>query len=79
LIPVGTGMGYQIAGLLSGSVFIEKVFSYPGLGRLFIDSIQTRDYTVVNALVLLFSALTALGTLLSDIIISYLDPRIRID
>ena len=78
LIPVGSGMGYQIAGLLSGSIFIEKIFSYPGMGRLFIDSVQRRDYAVVNALVLLFSALTILGTLLSDIIISYLDPRIRI-
>jgi len=78
LIPVGSGLGYQIAGLLSGSVFIEKIFSYPGMGRLFIDSIQRRDYAVVNALVLLFSSLTILGTLLSDIIISYLDPRIRI-
>ena len=78
LIPVGSGMGYQIAGLLSGSIFIEKVFSYPGMGRLFVDSIQRRDYAVANALILLFSALMVLGTLLSDIIICYLDPRIRI-
>lgn len=78
LLPVASSMGYEIAFLLSGSIFIEKVFSYPGMGNLFLESISRRDYAVVNALVLLFAVLTVVGTLLSDIIMSIVDPRIRI-
>lgn len=78
LLPVTSSMGYDIAFLLGGSIFIENVFSYPGMGRLFLESIQRRDYSVVNSLVILFAVLTVLGTLLSDIIMSIVDPRIRI-
>jgi peptide/nickel transport system permease protein len=78
LLPVASSMGYDITFLLGGSIFIENVFSYPGMGRLFLESIQRRDYAVVNALIILFAVLTVLGTLLSDIIMSIVDPRIRI-
>lgn len=78
LLPVASFMGYDIAGLLGGSIFIEKVFSYPGMGNLFLESIHRRDFAVVNALIILFAVLTVLGTLLSDIIMSIVDPRIRI-
>lgn len=78
LLPIASSMGYDIAFLLSGSIFIENVFSYPGMGNLFLESIQRRDYAVVNALIILFAVLTVLGTLLSDIIMSIVDPRIRI-
>lgn len=78
LLPVASFMGYDIAALLGGSIFIENVFSYPGMGKLFLESIQRRDYAVVNALIILFAILTVLGTLLSDIIMSIVDPRIRI-
>ncbi|MFU0828699.1 MAG: ABC transmembrane type-1 domain-containing protein [Lachnoclostridium sp.] len=78
LLPVASFMGYDIAGLLGGSIFIEKVFSYPGMGNLFLESISRRDYSVVNGLIILFAILTVLGTLLSDIIMSIVDPRIRI-
>jgi len=64
---------------LSGSVFIETIFGYPGMGELFISSINSRDYSVMNALVLLFGVLTLTGSLLSDIIMSIVDPRIRIE
>jgi oligopeptide ABC transporter, permease protein appB len=64
---------------LGGSIFIEKIFSYPGMGGLFVNSIITRDYSVVTALILLFGFLTLLGSLLSDIILSIVDPRIRIE
>lgn len=78
LLPVASSMGYDISFLLGGSLFIEYVFSYPGMGRLFLESIQRRDYAVVNALIILFAVLTVLGTLISDIIMSIVDPRIRI-
>ena len=64
---------------ISGSIFIERIFSYPGMGNLFISSIGSRDYSVVTALILLFGFLTLMGSLLSDIILSIVDPRIRIE
>lgn len=78
LLPVASSMGYAISGLLTGSIFIERIFSYPGMGQLFIEAIGQRDFAVVNALVIFFGALIVLGTLLSDIIITVVDPRIRI-
>ena len=62
----------------TGSMVIESVFSYPGMGKLFLDSIGQRDYTTLTALILLFGVLTLVGNLLSDIIMSIIDPRIRI-
>ena len=78
ILPIAAFFGYAITGLLGGSIFIEKIFSYPGMGGLFINSIVTRDYSVVTALILLFGFLTLFGSLLSDIILSIVDPRIRI-
>ena len=72
-------MGYTITGLISGSVITETIFTYQGMGQLFITSINTRDFTVMTALVLLFGTMTLLGTLLSDIIMIFVDPRIRIN
>src|SRR5699024_3195678 len=78
LIPVAAFFGYQITGLIGGTIFIENIFSYPGMGELFIESINLRDFSVVTSLVLLFGVATVLGALLSDIILSIVDPRIRI-
>lgn len=79
LLPIVAFFGFQITGLLGGSVFIESTFSYPGMGKLFLDSVLQRDYSVMTALVLLFGILTLLGSLLSDILMSVVDPRIRIE
>lgn len=78
LLPIASSMGYDVTFLLGGSIFIERVFSYPGMGNLFLESIVRRDYAVVNALIILFAILTVIGTLLSDIFMSLVDPRIRI-
>lgn len=79
LLPIAAFAGYSITGLLGGSIFIETVFSYPGMGLLFINSLTNRDYSVITALVLLFGILNLIGTLLSDIILSIVDPRVRIE
>lgn len=79
LLPIAAFFGFTITGLLGGSVLIETVFSYSGMGELFISSIQSRDYAVMNSLVLLFGVLTLFGSLLSDIIMMIVDPRIRIE
>lgn len=78
-IPIAAFLGFTITGLLGGSIFIETIFGYPGMGQLFITSIASRDYSVITALVMLYGFLTLLGSLLSDIILSIVDPRIRIE
>ncbi|MBD7942967.1 MULTISPECIES: oligopeptide ABC transporter permease [Psychrobacillus] len=79
LLPIAAFLGFTITGLLGGSIFIETIFGYPGMGQLFISSILSRDYSVITALVMLYGFLTLLGSLLSDIIMSIVDPRIRIE
>lgn len=79
LLPIAAFFGFTITGLLSGTVFIETIFAFPGMGELFISSISSRDYSVINTLVLLFGVLTITGSLLSDIFMSIVDPRIRIE
>lgn len=78
LLPIAAFIGFTITGLIGGSVFTETIFAYPGMGRLFIESITTRDFSVMVALTLLFGLMTLLGSLLSDIIMIFVDPRIRI-
>jgi|SRR5690625_447107 len=78
LLPIAAFFGYELTGLIGGSVFIESIFSYPGMGQLFLESIALRDYSVVTATTLLFGVAAVLGTLISDIILSIIDPRIRI-
>lgn len=78
LLPIAAFFGYEISMLITGTIFIEIIFAYPGMGQLFIESIMLRDYSVVNSIVLLFGVAAILGALLSDIILSIVDPRIRI-
>lgn len=78
LLPVVTVIGYRIAFLLSGTIVIENVFALPGLGQLFIESVNRVDYQVVQAIVLLLSVLVVAGNLLTDLVYGYIDPRIRI-
>ncbi|WP_281486700.1 oligopeptide ABC transporter permease [Lysinibacillus sphaericus] len=79
LLPIAAFLGFTITGLLGGSIFIETIFGFPGMGQLFIHSVTSRDYSVITALVMLYGFLALLGSLLSDIIMSIVDPRIRID
>jgi len=78
LLPVITLIGLQIGALLAGAVITEIVFSWPGLGQLTIESIQKRDYPVVQACILLISTTYVIVNTLTDIIYGLLDPRIRL-
>ncbi|BAC14569.1 oligopeptide ABC transporter permease [Oceanobacillus iheyensis HTE831] len=78
LLPIAAFFGWEITTLISGTIFIENIFGFPGMGALFLESITQRDYSVVTSLVLLFGIANILGALLSDIILSIVDPRIRI-
>jgi peptide/nickel transport system permease protein len=78
LLPVITLLGLQLGALLAGAVITETVFSWPGVGLLTIESIQTRDYPVLQACVLLISTTYVFVNLLTDIVYAWIDPRIRI-
>lgn len=78
LLPIAAFFGYEITGLIGGTIFVENIFSYPGMGKLFLESIVNRDYSVVTSVTLLFGIASILGALISDIILSIVDPRIRI-
>jgi peptide/nickel transport system permease protein len=78
LLPIAAFFGFEITNLIGGSIFIENIFGYPGMGQLLVESITLRDYTVLTATTLLFGVASILGALLSDIILSIVDPRIRI-
>src|SRR5215831_4634183 len=77
LIPVITMMGLQFGFLLGGSIVVEKVFNWPGLGRLLVDSVDMRDYPVIQALVLLFSLEFILINLIVDVLYGIINPVIR--
>ena len=77
LIPVVTVLGPLFAALVTGTFVTELVFSIPGLGRYFVNSISNRDYTVIMGTVLLYAVFLVLSNLVVDIIYGFLDPRIR--
>ena len=76
MIPFVTLLGLTLPGILSGSIILEQIFNWPGMGQLFFDSLNVRDYPVIMALTLMFSVMTLLGQLLADILYSVADPRI---
>ena len=79
LIPVITAFGLQLGWVLGGSVVVESVFSWPGLGRLMIESIHIRDITIVQAGLLFFAGSFVLINLVVDILYTFLDPRVSYD
>jgi glutathione transport system permease protein len=77
LIPVVTMMGLQFGFLLGGSIVVEKVFNWPGMGRLLVDAVEMRDYPVIQAQVLLFSLEFILINLVVDVLYAVINPTIR--
>lgn len=78
LIPIATVLGPALAGLVTGSFFIEYMFSFPGAGRMYVQAVGQRDYSVVMGTTLVYALLIALANLTVDIIYSWLDPRIKL-
>ena len=79
LLPMITLAGLQLPALLSGALVTETVFTWPGMGRLFLDSIGYRDYPVVMGILMFAAVLVLLGSLLADLLYGVADPRIRLD
>ena len=79
LLPLITISGLQFGWLLQGAVFAEVIFTWPGLGKLLVDSISSRDLPMVQGCVLFISLVFVLVNLAVDILYSWLDPRVRYD
>lgn len=77
LIPAITVVGFSLGGLLGGAVVTETVFTIPGMGRLVVQSVQRRDYPVIQGAVMLIATFYVLANLLVDVLYVYVDPRIR--
>ncbi len=77
MLPLLSYMGPAIAGILTGSVVVEQVFSIPGVGQFFIGAAQNRDYTVVLGITVFYAALVIFLNLIVDLLYGFLDPRIR--
>ena len=77
IIPVITLVGLQLPILVGGSVIMENIFNLPGLGRLMLNALEDRDYTVVSGINLLFGSFVVVGNVLIDLTYGFLDPRIR--
>ncbi len=78
MLPIATIMGFELAGLLSGSIFLETLLGIPGIGSYAFESITGRDYDSIMAIVLIGSAAFMLANLLVDIAYGFIDPRIRL-
>lgn len=79
LIPVLTVMGLQLGFLLNGSIVVEQVFQWPGIGRLLFQSVLNRDFPLIQGIVLFIAAVFVIANLLVDMMYAVLDPRIRYD
>jgi peptide/nickel transport system permease protein len=79
LIPVITLLGLYLPFLFSGTVFVEHIFAWPGMGRVIVNAIQQRDYPVIMATSFFFSVLVVVGNLVADVLYAWADPRIRHD
>jgi peptide/nickel transport system permease protein len=79
IIPLITFLGFDIVALVGGAIITETIFTYPGIGQLFLNSVGQRDYPVLMTLTMLFSFLTLFGNLVADILYGIVDPRIRLD
>ena len=78
LLPMITLAGVQLPSVLTGALVTETVFTWPGMGRLFLDSLGYSDYPVVMGLLMFSAILTITGNLIADILVALVDPRIRL-
>lgn len=79
LIPIITSLGMNFGGMLSGSVIVENVFSWPGLGRVIVGSISQRDYPMIQGYIILMAVIFILSNLLADLACASIDSRIRLE
>jgi peptide/nickel transport system permease protein len=78
LLPAITLLGFELPALFSGAIILEKVFIWPGVGQVYLESISVRDYPFMLGFTIFLAVLTLLGNLLSDVLYGVADPRIRL-
>ncbi|WP_062354820.1 oligopeptide ABC transporter permease [Bacillus kwashiorkori] len=79
IIPLVTFLGFDFVSIIGGAIITETIFTYPGIGQLFLNSVTTRDYPILMTLTMIFSTLTLLGNLIADLLYGIVDPRIRVE
>ncbi|WP_199617493.1 oligopeptide ABC transporter permease [Paenibacillus alkalitolerans] len=79
MIPLVTFFGFDIGGILGGAIIIETIFTYPGIGSLYLNSLTFRDYSVFMAIFMILSLMTLIGNLIADLLYGVVDPRIRLE
>jgi peptide/nickel transport system permease protein len=77
LLPLITNVGMSMAGLLGGSVLMEKIFSWPGMGQLLLDACNNGDYLLSQAILLLFAVITVVCNFITDLVYHKFDPRVK--
>jgi len=78
LLPAITLVGFELPGLFGGSLIIEKIFNWPGIGQLYMQSFGARDYPLLMGFTMFIAVLTVIGTLISDILYNIADPRVKL-
>lgn len=78
MLPAITLMGFELPSLFGGAIIMEKIFIWPGVGQVYLESINMRDYPFMLGFTVFISVLTLLGNLLSDVLYGAADPRIRL-
>lgn len=79
MIPVVTFIGFDLVNIINGALIVETIFTYPGIGQLFMISIEKRDFDVILNLAMIFTLLTLIGNLIADILYGVVDPRIKVE
>lgn len=79
MLPLLTLLGLEVAGLVNGSIFVEAVFSLPGVGRILVTSVQDRDFAVLQFGVIAYAAIVVCISLVIDVLYTFADPRVRMD
>ena len=79
IIPLVTFLGFDFVSLVGGAIITETIFTYPGIGQLFLQSVTNRDYPTLMALTMMFTVLTLIGNLIADLLYGVVDPRIGLE
>jgi peptide/nickel transport system permease protein len=77
-VPVITLLGLSLPAFFSGTVFVEAIFAWPGVGQVLVQGVEGRDYPVVMAAVTVSAVLVVAGNLLADVLAELMDPRVRV-
>ena len=78
LLPVVAFLGPALAGITTGSFIIEKIFNLPGLGQHFVSSVFNRDYSLILATVVLYAVLLVAVNFLTDLLVAWINPKVRL-